>query len=158
MRQLFLILLLIFSSSSFADPSTDADVAEIQALYATWREAVTTADIPKYVSVLHPEVRMIPPGAEVVDSAARYEKFLQPVFKTATYKIEVDRYARVDVVGDYAVAEYDYTIHLTLKDPDQQVTEPGALTASITAARYFDVLRKDPEGQWKIWRHTWQNK
>jgi ketosteroid isomerase-like protein len=158
MRYLYLLLLLIFSSSSFSDSSTDADVAEIQALYATWREAVTTADIPMYVSVLDPAVRMIPPGAEVVDTKAKYEEFLQPVFKTATYRIQVDRYARVDVVGDYAVAEYDYTIYLTLKDPNQKITEPGALTASVTATRYFDVLRKNPEGRWKIWRHTWQNK
>jgi len=158
MRRLYLVLLIIFSSSSFADSSTDVDVTEIEALYVTWREAVATADIPKYVSILDPEVRLIPPGAEVVDTKVNYEKFLQPVFKDATYRIQVDRYARVDVVGDYAVAEYDYTIYLTLKDTDQQITEPGALTASVNSARFFDVLRKNPEGRWKVWRHTWQNK
>jgi ketosteroid isomerase-like protein len=158
MRQFYLLLFLVLSSSSFADSTTDADVAEIEALYETWREAVATGDIPKYLSVVDPTVRMIPPGADVIDSAASYEKFLQPVFEAATYRIEVDRYARIDVFGDHAVAEYDYTIHLSLKNPDQQVTEPGALTASVTQARYFDVLRKNPEGRWKVWRHTWQNK
>ena len=158
MRHLCLVLLIIFSSSSFADSSTDADVAEILDLYVTWREAVATADIPRYVSILDPEVRLIPPGAEVVDTAVNYEKFLQPVFKDATYRIQVDRYARVDVVGDYAVAEYDYTIYMTLKDTDQQITEPGALKASVNSARFFDVLRKNSEGRWKVWRHTWQNK
>ena len=91
MRHLYLVLLIIFSSSSFADSSTDADVAEILDLYVTWREAVAAADIPRYVSILDPEVRLIPPGAEVVDTAVKYEKFLQPVFKDATYRIQVDR-------------------------------------------------------------------
>jgi ketosteroid isomerase-like protein len=158
MRHLYLVLLIIFSSSSIADSSTDADAAEIEALYVTWREAVANADIPKYVSILDPEVRLIPPGAEVVDTAVNYEEFLQPVFKDATYRIQVDRYARVDVIGDYAVAEYDYTIYLTLKNTDQQITEPGALSASVNSTRFFDVLRKNSEGRWKVWRHTWQNK
>jgi ketosteroid isomerase-like protein len=158
MPRLYLLFLLALASPSFADSSTDADVTKIQALYETWREAVANADIPKYVSVLDPEVRMIPPGADVVETKANYEIFLQPVFNTASYRIQVDRYARVDVLGDYAVAEYDYTIYLTLKDPDQQVTEPGALTESVTATRYFDVLKRNPEGRWKIWRHTWQNR
>jgi ketosteroid isomerase-like protein len=157
MIQLYLLLLLVLGSSSFADSSENADVAEIEALYVTWREAVSNGDIPTYISVVDPEVRMIPPGADVVESAVTYEKFLQPVFQTATYKIQVDRYARIEVLGDYAVAEYDYTIYLTLKDPDQQITEPGALTASVSSTRYFDVLRKNNEGRWKVWRHTWQN-
>jgi ketosteroid isomerase-like protein len=158
MRQLCLVLLIVFSSSSFADSSTDADVAEILDLYVTWREVVANADIAGYVALLDPEVRLIPPGADVVDSAVNYEEFLQPVFKDASYRIQVDRYARVDVVGDYAVAEYDYTIFLTLKDTEQQITEPGALKESVNKARFFDVLRKNSEGRWKVWRHTWQNK
>lgn len=157
MPKFYLLLLLVLGSPSFADSSENADVAAIEALYVTWREAVSTGDIPGYISVVDPEVRMIPPGADVLEGAGTYEKFLQPVFATATYKIQVDRYARIDVVGDYALAEYDYTIYLTLKDRDKQITEPGALTASVSATRYFDVLRKNPEGRWKVWRHTWQN-
>ena len=158
MRQLIPLFLVFLSALSSSDPATDADVAEIEALYVTWRAAVTSGDIPQYVSVLHPAVRMIPPGAEVVDSAASYEDFLQPVFTSATYKIQVDRPVRVDIAGDIAVAEYDYTIYLTLKDPEQQITEPGALTGSVNSARYFDVLKKNADGRWKIWRHTWQGK
>jgi ketosteroid isomerase-like protein len=62
----------------------------------------------------------------------------------------------VVVVGDVAIAEYDYTIHLTRKDSAVGVTAAGALTADSTSSRYFDVLRKDEAGEWRIWRHTWQ--
>ena len=62
MPRLYLLFLLALASPSFADSSTDADVTKIQALDETGRDAVANADIPKYVSVLDPEVRMIPPG------------------------------------------------------------------------------------------------
>ena len=46
------------------------EVKQIEELYAQWREAVATADIPSYVSVLDPDVRLIPPGADVIEGAA----------------------------------------------------------------------------------------
>ena len=82
--------------------------------------------------------------------------FLVPVFDLATYEIEVDQLQLLDVVGDTATAEYVYTITLNRKNPEVGVTEPGALTGDVTTARYFDVLRKNDEGQWKVWRHSWQ--
>ena len=61
------------------------------------------------------------------------------------------------MVIDYiAVAEYEYVIHLDLKDASQGITEAGALTESRTEARYFDVLRKNEAGEFRVWRHTWQ--
>ena len=151
MRATLLILMLSILASAHADD----DVAAIEAAYATWRTAVEASDIAGYVSVLHPEVRLLPPGAEAINGADNYAKFLGPVFETATYEIEPHRYPEVIVQGDTAVAEYDYTIHLTLKNPDVEVTEPGALTASATTARYFDVLLKT-DGEWRVWRHSWQ--
>ena len=77
------------------------------------------------------------------------------MFAAATYEIEVESHPEITVTGDVAVAEYVYTIVLTLKNPEEQVTEPGALTANRTTSRYFDVLRKTEAG-WRVWRHTWQ--
>tara|TARA_B110000977_G_scaffold7648_1_gene10462 strand:- start:15 stop:470 length:456 start_codon:yes stop_codon:yes gene_type:complete len=132
------------------------EVKQIEELYAQWREAVATADIPSYVSVLDPDVRLIPPGADVIEGAAHYAQFLTPVFEAATYRIEVITPPMVEVLDDIAIAEYEYVIHLELKNPAQGVTEAGALTASRTEARYFDVLRKNESGEFRVWRHTWQ--
>jgi len=140
-----------------SQPATRAaDERTIEALYADYRRAVEEGDLEGYQRVLHPEVRLMPPGAPAIDTAERYGQFLQPVFATATYRIQVDRAPEVTVLGDVAVAEYDYTIHLTRKDPGVGVTEPGALTADVTSSRYFDVLRRDAAGAWRIWRHSWQ--
>lgn len=132
-----------------------ADINAIDALYARWRAAVEGADIPGYVSVLHPDVCLMPPGAADIVGAANYAAFLGPVFSDATYRIEVLSMPAIEVLGDVAVARYEYAIHLQLKDPGRQVSEPGALTAARTASRYFDVLRRKPDGDWGVWRHTW---
>ncbi|MBQ73603.1 MAG: hypothetical protein CMQ20_01105 [Gammaproteobacteria bacterium] len=159
MQRLFLLLLILSFSTVKADPSSasvvEEDIQQIEQLYSNWREAVETADIQRYVTALHPNIRLFPPGAEVIDTAANYAKFLVPVFAAADYQIEVKRAPVADVIGDFAVVEYEYIIHLKLKNPEEGVSEPGAMTASRSEARYFDVLRKT-DGKWKVWRHTWQ--
>lgn len=152
MRLIVVLFCLYLPTSTLASD----DEREILALYATWREAVANADIPLYVSVLHPEIRLIPPGADVIVGADHYRSFLGPVFASANYNIEVASPAKIDVLGDIAVAEYEYVIHLSLHDQAVGIDQPGALTDSRTEARYFDVLRKNAKGQWQVWRHTWQ--
>jgi ketosteroid isomerase-like protein len=139
------------------DTDPTAERRKIETLYAEYRKAVESSSLPGYLRVLHPDVRLLPPGAPAIDTAERYAQFLEGVFGAATYRIEVNRAPEVAVLGDVAVAEYDYTIHLTRKDPEVGVSEPGALTAPATSSRYFDVLRKDATGAWRIWRHSWQS-
>ncbi len=134
----------------------EADIAAIQTLYRSWHQAVEAGDIAGYVASLDDNVRLMPPGAAPIEGAMTYAKFLEPVFATATYRIEVLQPASIQIAGDMAVAEYEYVIHLALKNPEQQITEPGALTASRTQAQYFDVLRRQANGDWRVWRHTWR--
>jgi ketosteroid isomerase-like protein len=129
---------------------------EIETLYAEYRGAVEASSLAGYLRVLHPEVRLLPPGAPAIDTAQRYGEFLAGVFGAATYRVEVLRAPEVRVFGDVAIAEYDYTIHLARKDPAVGVTEPGALTEAATTSRYLDVLRRGADGAWRIWRHSWQ--
>jgi ketosteroid isomerase-like protein len=163
MRSLSCITLGILMVLSMVSPrpvSADAaaDVAAIDALYASWRKAVEGADIPGYVAVLDADVRLLPPDAEAIVGAANYGKFLEPVFAGADYRIEVVRSPVIEVLGDVALAEYDYVIHLKLKNQSEGITQAGALTAERTAARYIDVLRRQADGRWAVYRHAWQNK
>ncbi len=155
MRWVALGLLLFFAGSAVADGHGNSDVKAIEQLYADWREAVETSDIPRYLEAIHPDVRLLPPGAPAIVGRDAYGEFLKPVFAMATYKIDVDAAPAVEVMGELAVAEYTYTIHLDRKD-DSVTADGGALTASRSTSRYFDVLRKDPDGKWHVWRHGWQ--
>lgn len=153
---ILMMLSMVASRPVLAD--TAADVAAIDALYASWRKAVESADIPGYVAVLDADVRLLPPDAEAIVGAANYGQFLGPVFAGADYRIEVVRSPVIEVLGDVALAEYDYVIHLKLKNQAEGITQAGALTAERTAARYIDVLRRQPDGRWAVYRHAWQNK
>lgn len=154
MRRLVTFLLSV-SLSGWACADTAAEVARIERLYADYREAVETGSIDGYLSVLHPRVRLLPPGAEPIAGAENYARFLEPVFDTAEYRIEVESGPTIDVVGDVATAEYVYIVYLSLKDPEVGVTQEGAVSAERNRSRYFDVLRKKDDGTWAIWRHTW---
>jgi ketosteroid isomerase-like protein len=149
-------LLLATMTSRVAAEDPGSDVAAINRLYADWRSAVEAADIPAYVAVLDADVRLLPPDADAIVGAAAYGAFLEPVFEAADYRIEIVRSPVIEVFGDVAIAEYDYIIHLTLKNADAGVQQPGALTAERTSARYLDVLRRTPAGDWAVYRHAWQ--
>lgn len=153
---LLLILTALMPLPGVVQAAASDDVQAIEALFADWREAVETGDIPAYVAVLHPEVRLLPPGADPIVGADAYARFLEPVFAAADYRIEVLQPPAVDVLGDLAVAEYEYVIHLDLASDSAGIAEPGALTEARTHARYVDVLRRGADGRWLVWRHMWQ--
>lgn len=159
---LWLALLWSVAAGSRAEAAAPAaapadEVARIEALFASWRAAVEASDIPGYLAVLDPEVRMLPPGGPHVDGIDAYGTFLGPVFAAARYVIHIDVPAEIHVVGDAAIAQYEYTIDLIRLDTEVEVAE-GALTADSTSARYFDVLRRNAAGEWRVWRHSWQQK
>lgn len=139
-----------------AQTATQAETAKITALYQGWRDAVEASDVDAYVARLHPDVRMLPPNAPPLDGAGNYANFLRTVFTNATYDIEVVQPPVIDIVGNTAVVHYVYTITIDLDDAGVGITEPGALTASSTTARYIDVLLRDDHGTWSVWRHGWQ--
>lgn len=134
-----------------ADPA--ADVAAIEAMYAKWRTAVETSHIPGYLDSLDDDIKMIPPGGPDVEGIKAYETFLGPVFTFASYRIEIITSAKIEVHGDWAMARYRYNIHLTMKGEDE-VAE-GGLTAQENDSKYFDVLRRQADGSWKTYIHTW---
>lgn len=149
MRTLLFLSVLI-SNSVFA-----GDEDAIRQLYADWRTAVEHADIPGYVSVLAQDVKLMPPDADAIVGKDGYGDFLVPVFSAATYRIEVIGDFDIEVMGDLAVAEYEYVIHLSMKE-GAEITEPGAITATRSQNRYFDVLKRDRAGEWRVWRHLWR--
>ncbi|NKB97355.1 MAG: DUF4440 domain-containing protein [Pseudomonadales bacterium] len=154
-RKTLLLLILVTIAPVFANTQSDSNKNAIEQLYADYRVAVENADIAAYVDALHPEVRLLPPGAGAIVGADNYAGFLKPVFEAATYHIEVVQAPTIEVLGNTATAEYVYVINLALKNPSKGISEPGALTDSRTVSRYFDVLLKGDNGNWAIWRHTW---
>ena len=108
MRFIFFVVgLFLFSASTIGD-----EIQEITNLYRTWIVAVEEGDIKSYVSVLHEDVKLMPPGSPPFEEKKNKE-FLKPVFASADYEIDVKVEPSVDILGDVAIAEYEYVIILS---------------------------------------------
>ncbi|MFN3230570.1 MAG: YybH family protein [Alphaproteobacteria bacterium] len=147
------LVTVMFIQPAFADDADDA--AAIVQIYADWRAAVEGADIKSYVSVLDEDVRLMPPGAADFVGRDSYEAFLQPVFDNATYQISPISAIDVEVQGDWAFARYDYEVRVEMKEGSTEIGQEGALTDNVNRSKYFDVLRRQDDGSWKVYRHTW---
>ncbi|MEP1470439.1 MAG: DUF4440 domain-containing protein [Halieaceae bacterium] len=135
----------------------DNDVQEIVALYKAWIVAVETGDRQGYLAHLDQDIRMTPPGAADVISKDNYAEFLIPVFDSASYKITPVADYDIEILGDIAVARYDYIVSVFLKEGVDGVEQAGALNQQESNLKYSDVLRRNADGSWKVLRHTWND-
>ena len=152
------IITLIISLFLFSASTSASETREILNLYKTWVVAVEEGDIESYVSVLHEGVKLMPPTSEPFEGKERYKEFLKPVFTSADYEVDVKVEPSVEFLGDVAIAEYEYVIHLKLKEGQSEIDQLGALQAKRNHNAYFDVLIKNSKGKWVVYRHTWRDK
>jgi len=130
------------------------DKADISALYDRWDSAVHSSSIEGYTAVLDQNVRLVLPGAPDIQGRDNYAAFLQNVLPIAVYRLELLGDIDIEVFGDLAITEYHKRVEMTLQD-SKQVTEPGALNADISVNKYIDVLRRQDDGSWRVYRHAW---
>ena len=149
----FMIGLFLFSAPTIGD-----EIQEITNLYRTWVVAVEKGDIESYASVLHEDVKLMPPASQPFEGKEKYKEFLKPVFASADYEIDVKVKPSVEIFGNVAIAEYEYVVHVRLKEGREAINQLGALQASRNHNAYFDVLIKTSEGKWSVYRHTWRDK
>jgi len=132
------------------------DRAAIKQLYATWLIAVEEGDRQQYVDLLDENITMIPPGAGDIFSRESYANFLIPVFENAEYKVEPVGDIDIQILGDVALARYDYTIYVTMKTGITNITDSAAaLDKLVNRSKYHDVLVRQAGGGWKVLRHMW---
>jgi uncharacterized protein (TIGR02246 family) len=129
-----------------AGPTVEEDIAAIQALYAGWNKAVEASDVAGYVSVLDPEVELLPVGAPPIAGTAGYAEMLDGVFSTNTYEIVPQTPATIEVAGDWAWSRYNYVIHRTPKGSEETFSPQR---------KFLDILRRQPDGSWGVYRHIW---
>jgi uncharacterized protein (TIGR02246 family) len=134
------------SSGPSAAEQAAEDVAAIRALQLSWNDAVARSDVAGYLEVLDPEVELLPTDAPPIVGSAGYAAMLEGIFATDTFKIDVLSPSTIEVAGDWAWARYDYVIHRT----------PIGSEQTFSAERKFlDVLRRQADGSWGVYRHIW---
>jgi ketosteroid isomerase-like protein len=159
MRALTAIFLTVLMSllAITASSQNETDTTEILGLYQGWRDAVENANIDGYVAVLHADISLRPPGAQGLDGRDKYAVFLEPVFESASYEIQIDNAPSVTFLGSAALVEYDYTIYRHDHIDSTADLPPGAIARAKTSAHYIDVVTRDSSGAWKVRLHSWQD-
>ena len=128
------------------------DIKAIQKLYQTRNIAVHSGDRDSYVETLDENVRMVPPGAKDVIGRDAYAEFLIPVMQEGKFEIIPRGDLEITVLGDIALARYDYLINVY---EDGTKMQDGAQSQESTDMKYCDVLRRQEDGTWKILLHMW---
>ena len=158
-----LICLLVGSCNEHSDDfsksktyNTSKDESDILKLYENWATAVENGDRQQYVNLLDESVVLIAPGAPDIVGRENYAKFLSPVFENATYKIEPQGKFDIELLGDFALVRYDYIVNIVIKDGVDTITNSdAALTQLTNNSKYLDVLKRQNSGEWKVFRHMW---
>lgn len=122
------------------------DLAAINQLYEDWFRAVEEGDIPLYLSVLDPEIELIPTDADPIKATSNYGEFLVGVFASNRFKIERLGDKEIVVRDDLAYARYDYNIIRT--DVETEQVYPSK-------RNFIDILRKNSDGKWHVYKHIW---
>ena len=133
------------------------DKEAITALYREWIVAVEQGSREGYLALLDEDIRMTPPGATDVISKAAYAEFLVPVFDSASYTITPIGDYDIEILGDIALARYDYIVSVFLNEGVAGVEQAGALNQQVSNLKYSDVLRRQADGEWRVLRHTWND-
>ena len=140
--------------SSIHNRSTD--ISGILQLYEKWAAAVESGDRQQYLNLLDENVALIAPGAPDIVGKENYAEFLMPVFENATYKIEPLGSFDIQLLNDFALVRYDYIVHVSIKEGVDTITNSdAALTQTMNNSKYLDVLKRYGSGEWKVFRHMW---
>ena len=154
MTRMISLLSLLFAGLVASTAVQADDEAAIRALYAQWDKAVAESSISGYTAVLDDNIRLVLPGAPDVVGRDNYAAFLENVLPVAQYTLTQLGDLQLTVIGDLALTEYHKRVEMQLNS-DQGVSEPGALTANVSVNKYIDVLRRQADGSWRVYRHAW---
>jgi len=142
--------ILLFTTACGGAPSAtswDADTSAIRQLYRDWPRTAEAGDAARYVRFLDDSVTLLIPSAAPIHGIPAYHDFLTPAFENATYRASLQPPTQLQVAGSWAFAHYR----------GQLTTLPRAGgDSSVARNRYVDILRRQPDGSWRVFLHSWQ--
>lgn len=125
--------------------TTGPDVEAITAWFEQYTAAVNSGDLEAWAGFIADDAVVMPPDELPISGMDQLRPLYQTVF--ATYAFDFN--ARVDevvVAGDLAVLRAFF---------EETVTPRGEGEPSRFSGSWLVVLRKRPDGSWKLWRNMW---
>lgn len=134
------------AASAASAAKKQADVEAIRQLQDDWNRAVEAGSVDGYAAVLDDDIELLPTDAPSINGVDNYRAMLDGVFTTDTFRIEVVVPSTIEVDGDMAWSRYDYIIHRTPK---------GAAEPISSYRKFLDVMRRQDDGSWRVYKHIW---
>lgn len=123
-----------------------SDISRIRAFLADWETAFNSGDLDRMRGYWTDDVVVIPQGAPAVEGLDAFWSTLQQQVQLFFAQFDVEYRLVIDEVAVSGDMAYDRgTIHMSLT--------PRAGGPTQTASRrYLEILRKQPDGAWRISR------
>jgi uncharacterized protein (TIGR02246 family) len=150
-----LVLAAVAATASPAPSSTTssaADAAAIRAVIDAYRNAWLRGDARGVMETLTPDAVLLPAhGAPPVAGGAAIERYWWPPASPPATITRLDvTIENVEVVGGLA-SVYGHD------DVEWTQVEGGVVKAHGHPGTYLNVMRKRPDGSWRISRHMWDD-
>jgi uncharacterized protein (TIGR02246 family) len=122
------------------------DEAAVRAVDAEWARAATAGDAKALTAVYASDATLLPPNEPVVkgEAVGKYNADMAAAF-SGPFELTTKA---VEGRGDLAVATGTYRATLTPK-------KAGAKPLPTEEGKYLEVLKKQPDGSWKIVYDMW---
>jgi uncharacterized protein (TIGR02246 family) len=142
------------SPSDFASgaPLSAADVAAIHAAVDAYRSAWLRGDARGVLATLTPDAVLLPAhGAAPVAGSAAIERYWWPPDAPAT------TITRLDITVENIQGAGGWASVYGRDDVEWTQAEGGATRSHGHPGTYLNVMRRMPDGSWRISRHMWDD-
>jgi ketosteroid isomerase-like protein len=152
-KSLVILFFLLTSISLFAQESggTKEDLLAIEKLHKMDEEATKKNDFKTLRSLIDDDAVIMPDGQNIVrgkdeiDQSFEDMKSAMADYEVLQYKLKVEE---LKVLGNYA---YEWgTIYGTSR-------KKGSKDTFDTSYKFMRILKKEPNGDWKIYRSMWNS-
>jgi uncharacterized protein (TIGR02246 family) len=117
----------------------------IQSLQTAYAEAVTSGDAEAWLRSFTDDVMWMPPGEAGFAGKEAVRAWAEPYFEQFDMQ-EILSANEIEVAGDWAFAVQDYVFLATPKEGGEAAEERG---------KGIVILRRQPDGSWKIAYSVW---
>lgn len=148
MRRLSAAIGALTLSAGILSAQSSRDSLAIVQLYRDLPQAVAASDVDGIMSLMDDSITVLVPGVPPIEGPQAYRAGLAPMFSTAEVRLRLAMPLRLWIAGPLAFVHYTGVL----------VTIPKAAGDSVRSPlRYVDILRRQPDGSWRLFLHSFQN-
>jgi uncharacterized protein (TIGR02246 family) len=130
-------------------PMTFGDRAQAEAATRAYRDAWLTNNADRVMATLAPDAIIYPSGLPPISGGAAIRAFWFPAANTTrvvAMELTIDE---VHLDGNMAVTSGSGSLTFVV------TTKDGAQPARTQKSWHVNILKRQPDGSWRIWRRMW---